>query len=161
MKIAYTIAGFWRGIVIATMLAGTLDILATFLFDILAGGTPLDVLAGIAAAAWPALDAGEVARGAAGLAIHFAIALVMVAGFFAVTALLPALNRHPLRSGTGYGLVLWLVMHWVILAHRFPTMFPLLDLRDVGIQLLCHVLLVGLPIASVAKRATRWRAPRA
>ncbi len=161
MKIGYTKSGLWRGIVIATMLAGTLDIVATFLFDILSGGTPLDVLAGIAAAAWPELDAGDVAAGVAGLIIHFAIIVVMVAAFFGATALIPALNRHPLGSGIGYGVALWIVMHWVILAHRFPTMFPMLDLRDVVEQLISHILLVGIPIAWVAQIATQWRAPRA
>ncbi|MDH7974564.1 hypothetical protein QH494_20430 [Sphingomonas sp. AR_OL41] len=161
MKIAYTISGFWRGVVIATVLAGTLEILAALLLDILAGGTPLDLLTGIAAAAWPALDIGEIGTGSAGLVIHFFITVAMVVTYFAAAAIIRPLNRHTLWSGIGYGLLLWIVMHWVVLPRRFPTMFPVLDPREVGIQLFCHVILVGIPIAWVAHIAARWRTRQA
>lgn len=157
VKIAYTKSGAWRGVVIATALAGTLDMLAALLFDVLAGGTPLGLLDGIAAAAWPALDIGEVGTAIGGLFFHFVIMLLMVTVYFAAAALIPPLNRHPLRSGVGYGLLLWIAMYWVILPHRFPTMFPILDLREVSEQLFSHVALVGIPIAWVAKIAARWR----
>jgi hypothetical protein len=85
----------------------------------------------------------------------------MVSVYFAAAALIPQLNRHPRRSGVGYGLLLWIAMYWVILPHRFPTMFPILDLREVGEQLVSHVALVGIPIALVARAAARWRGPDA
>ncbi|MFA5966638.1 MAG: hypothetical protein WC804_21695 [Sphingomonas sp.] len=159
MKIGYTKSGFWRGIAIATTLAGTFEILAAMLFDILAGGTPLGLLDGIAAAAWPALDMGEIATAVGGLLIHFLITLVMVTAYFGAAALIPQLNRHSRRSGVGYGLLLWIAMYWIVLPHRFPTMFPILDLREVGEQLFGHIALVGMPIAHVARIAARWRGP--
>lgn len=159
MKIGYTKSGFWRGIVVATTLAGTLEILAAMLFDILAGGTPLGLLDGIAAAAWPALDIGEIATAIGGLSFHFIITLLMVTAYFGAAALIPQLNRHPRWSGVGYGLLLWIAMYWIVLPHRFPTMFPILDLRAVGEQLFSHIALVGMPIACVARVAARWRGP--
>ena len=157
MQTSYSVSGFWRGVIIATIFAGTLNILAAFLFDALFQGTPLGVLNGIAAAAWPALDIGEMANAVAGLIVHFAIMFAMVAVYFALAARISAINRHRWRSGIIYGLLLWCVMYWAVLPHRFPTMFPVLDQKEVAMQLFSHIVLVGLPIAWVAHRARLWR----
>ena len=45
-----------------------------------------------------------------------------------------------------------------MLPYRFPTLFPILDPQEVGMQLFSHVVLVGLPIALIARRAARWHA---
>lgn len=156
MRTSYSLSGFWRGVIIATIFAGTLNILAAFLFDALFQGTPLGLLNGIAAAAWPALDIGEMANAVAGLIVHFAIMFAMVAVYFTLAARIRAINRHRWLSGAVYGLLLWCVMYWAVLPHRFPTMFPVLDPKEVAMQLFSHIILVGLPIAWVAHRARLW-----
>ena len=158
MTTSYSVSGFWRGVVIATTVAGTLDILSAFLFDILVKGTPLGVLRGIAAAALPQVDIGDLASAALGLIVHFAIMFVMVAVYFTFAARLRPLNRFAWLSGIGYGLALWGVMYWAVLPWRFPTLFPVLDPEEVAMQLFSHVVLVGLPIALIARRAARWHA---
>jgi hypothetical protein len=47
-------------------------------------------------------------------------------------------------------------MYWAVLPRRFPTMFPVLDPKEVAMQLFSHIVLVGLPIAWVAHRARLW-----
>jgi len=153
----YSLSGFWRGVAIATIMAGTLDILSAFLFDIMVGGSPGGVLQGIAAAACPQIDIGDMGNAGLGLVVHFAIVLAMVTAYFTAATGIGQLNRHPWLSGIGYGLLLWIVMYWIVLPHRFPTLFPVLDPHDVAIQLLDHVVLTGLPIAWVARRAAWWR----
>ena len=156
MTTSYSVSGFWRGVVIAATVAGTLDILSAFLFDALVKGTPLGVLNGIAAAALPQFDIGDMANAVAGLIVHFAIMFVMVAVYFTFAARISLLNRHPWVSGIGYGLALWGVMYWGVLPQRFPTLFPILDPQEVAMQLFSHIVLVGLPIALIARRAARW-----
>jgi len=153
---SYSVSGFWRGVVIATIVAGTLDILSAFLFDALVRGTPLGVLSGIAAAALPQVDLGLEANAGVGLIVHFAIMLAMVAVYFTFAARVRLLNRHAWLSGIGYGLILWGVMYWGVLPWRFPTLFPILDAQEVTMQLFSHIALVGLPIALIARRAARW-----
>ncbi|MES2046096.1 MAG: hypothetical protein V4475_19660 [Pseudomonadota bacterium] len=156
MATSYSVSGFWRGVVIATTVAGTLDILSAFLFDALVKGTPLGVLGGIAAAGLPQLDLGVIPNAAVGLTLHFAIMFAMVAVYFTFAARIVLLNRHAWLSGVVYGLILWGVMYWGVLPWRFPTLFPILDPQEVAMQLFSHVVLVGLPIALIARRAARW-----
>ena len=161
----YTRSAAIRAILIATIIAGTLDIIAAFGFAIVAGGSPVGVLRGISGAVidpdrvagppiplldtptWPLLI---------GLALHFAIMTVMAAVYVSSAAHLRWLNRVPVPSGLAYGAALWLTMFWLILPLRWPTLFPTADPADVAMQLSCHLLLVGVPIALVTSRAARW-----
>jgi len=150
-----------RAIVIATVIAGTLDILSAFTYAIMANGTPLGVLSGIGGAI---VDreafADPYILPAIGLALHFGIMLVMAAVYLFAASRISLLNRMPLLSAIGYGLLLWGVMYWVVLPQRWPTMFPVdprLDPKGFAEDLFSHIVLVGIPIAFVAKSATRWR----
>ena len=161
MESRYSGKAFVRAVIIATVVAGTLDILSAFVYAIMANGTPLGVLRGVGSAV---VDRDAFANPyilpAIGLALHFAIMLVMAAVYVLVASRVALLNRLSVLSGVGYGLVLWGVMYWVILPQRWPTMFPVdprLDLKGFGEDLFSHIVLVGIPIALVAKSATRWR----
>ena len=84
----------------------------------------------------------------------------MAAVYLLVASRVSLINRLPVLSGIGYGLVLWGIMYWVVLPYRWPTLFPIdprTNMQEVGEQLFSHVVLVGIPIALVAKAATRWR----
>jgi uncharacterized membrane protein YagU involved in acid resistance len=158
MPSSYTRAGIFRGIVSATVIAGTLDILAACVFAIMAGGSPLGVLQGIGGAiVEPEMIGNQYALAGIGLALHFAIMAVMATVYLLVAARVRLVNRWSLLSGIGYGLILWIVMYWIVLPQRFPTMFPILTPNEVAMQLFSHIVLVGIPIALVAKRARRRR----
>ena len=47
-------------------------------------------------------------------------------------------------------------MWWIVLPWRWPALFPLTDLQGMAIQSFSHILLVGIPIALVARAARRW-----
>jgi hypothetical protein len=161
MESRYSGKAIIRAIVIATVIAGTLDILSAFVYAIMAGGTPLGVLSGIGGAI---VDrdafASPYALPAIGLALHFGIMLVMAAVYLLVASRVSLLNRLPVLSGISYGLILWGVMYWIVLPQRWPTMFPVdprLDPKGFAEDLFSHIMLVGIPIALVAKSASRWR----
>jgi uncharacterized membrane protein YagU involved in acid resistance len=169
MASIYSASGFARGVVVATTVAGTLDILGAFVFDVIAKGTPLGVLRGIANAALPHLHIGthglppmhfnNLQLAGVGLVIHFAIMFLMALVYFLAAAAHRIVNRLALLSGIGYGLILWGVMYWLVLPHFFPTMFPVdprTDPKEVGMELFSHIVLVGIPIALVARKAAWW-----
>ena len=161
MESRYSAKAAVRAVIIATVIAGTLDILSAFVYAVMAGGTPLGVLSGIGSAI---VDreafASPYILPAIGLALHFGIMLVMAAVYLLAASRIPLLTRLPVLSGIGYGLALWGVMYWVVLPQRWPTMFPVdprLDPKGFAEDLFSHIMLVGIPIALVAKSATRWR----
>lgn len=158
MTSGYAAWGAIRGIMIATIVAGTLYLLSAFAFDIWYGGSPIAVLEGIGSAV---VERGAVGNAyvlaAAGLGLHFAIMLAMATVYVLGAALLRPLNRLWLLSGIVYGLALWGIMDRALLPWRWPTLFPLTATTDIAEQIFDHVVLVGLPIALVARRATRWR----
>lgn len=157
----YSGKAFVRAAIIATVIAGTLYILSAFAFDIAADGTPLGVLRGVGGAI---VDrdafASPFVLPVIGLALHFGIMLVMAATYLIAASRVSLINRLPILSGIGYGLALWGLMYWVVLPQRWPTLFPVdprANMLEVGEQLFSHIVLVGIPIALVAKAATRWR----
>lgn len=158
MRSSYSSKAFNRATIIATVYAGTLDILSAFAYDAYDGGEPLAVLRGIAGAIIDREALGnDYVMAAIGLGLHFTIMLAMAWFYMAVASRLKPVNRVPILSGVVYGLILYGVMDWYILPWRWPTLFPILSPKDVGEQLFSHVVLVGMPIALVARGATRWR----
>jgi uncharacterized membrane protein YagU involved in acid resistance len=157
MRSSYSSTAATRAILIAMVIAGTLEILAAFAFAIMAGGSPLGVLRGIGGAFLDSEAVGPITLAVAGLVLHFAIVTVMATVYLVLAGRIGLLNRLAVLSGVGYGLILWGVMCWVILPWRWPTLFPVTDRTEVAMQLFSHVVLVGIPIALVARSATRWR----
>ena len=141
-----------RPILIATLVAGTLDILSAFVFAGLAGATPFGVLRYVASGPFGEAPTPTMGWAAVGLAVHFAIMAAMAAAYMLVAPRVPALLRHPVPAGLAYGLLLWLIMYWVVKPLRWPEAPLPHTLYSVGNQLFSHCILVGLPIALVAAR---------
>jgi hypothetical protein len=142
-----------RPIVIATLLAGTLDILSAFFFAGLQGIGVLPVLRFVASGPFgDAVQPGGTGWPLVGLAVHYAIMACMAAAFMIAASRLPALVRNRLIAGLAYGALLWIVMYWIVRPLRWPDA-PLPGTAwAIGTQLFSHCVLVGLPIAWVASR---------
>jgi len=160
MKPNYSGTAIVRAIVIATTIAGTLDILSGFVFAVLAGGTPLGVLGGIGAMIVEPDSYSQSALAVIGLALHFSIVTLLVTGYLMLAARLAPVNRFALASGLACG-TLWAAMWWIVLPWRWPVLFPLTEPKDMAIQSVSHILLVGIPIALIARAARRWHFPGA
>jgi hypothetical protein len=148
-----------RPILLATLIAGTLDILSAFVFAGMAGMSPGGILAYVASGPFgDGVRDGGPAWGAAGLAVHFAIMACMAAAWFVAAGRLPVLVRHRVGAGLAYGVLLWLIMYWVVKPMRWPEAPLPHTAWGIGNALFSHCLLVGLPIALVAARHYRGAA---
>jgi hypothetical protein len=147
-----------RPIVIATLIAGTLDILSAFVFAGMAGMGPIGVLRFVASGAFGSAPSATAGWAAVGLAVHFAIMACMAAAYMVAASRTPALLRHPILAGLAYGLLLWIVMSWLVLPQRFGMPVPS-TLWAVANQLFSHCIMTGIPIALVARRYLGAREP--
>jgi hypothetical protein len=150
--------GLARPILIATLIAGTLDIAAAIGLTLFYGGQPANMLRRVASGPLP--DATDWGAGGAvlGLATHFALMAVMAAVFVIAAARWRALWIKPLLWGIAYGLATYVVMNLIVVPLRWPEAFPPSP-RSVGTQLFCHIVLVGIPIALIAARHFRRQGP--
>jgi uncharacterized membrane protein YagU involved in acid resistance len=147
-----------RPIVLATLVAGTLDILAAILLSLIFGRGPAAMLRQVASGPFPDATDWGAAGSALGLAVHFAIMAVMAAIFMLAARRRSGLLARPLLWGTLYGLATYLVMNLIVVPLRWPGAFPP-STRSIVTQLFCHIVLVGLPIALIAARSLRKRSP--
>ncbi|MGE0180148.1 MAG: hypothetical protein AB7O91_10065 [Sphingomonas sp.] len=142
-----------RPIVTATLVAGTLDILSAFAFAGMAGIGVLPLLRYVASGPFgDGVREGGAGWAAAGLAIHFAIMAAMAASYMIMARRLPALRRHALIAGLAYGLLLWVIMYWIVKPLRWPEAPLPSTAWGIGNALFSHCILVGLPIALIARR---------
>lgn len=149
----------FRPVLIATLVAGTLDILSAFVFAGMAGMSPGGVLTYVASGPFgDEVRSGGPLWAAAGLAVHFAIMACMATAYLLAARRIPALVRHPVPAGLAYGFLLWLIMYWAVKPLRWPDAPLPHTAWGIGNALFSHCLLVGLPIALVAARHLRRRA---
>lgn len=142
-----------RKILTATLIAGTLDIGMAITETLLKGRDPLGMLAGIAGGPIPGAGKWGLAGSAIGLLVHYAIMAVIVTVFVLARERIALVRNHTLLAAALYGVGVWLVMYGVVLHFRFGVPFPSADPVEIAKQLFAHVVLVGLVIGLVARRA--------
>jgi hypothetical protein len=145
----------FRPILVATLIAGTLDIISAFVFSAMAGVSALAVLKFVASGPFGDSPTETLGWGLVGLTVHFAIMACMVAAYMFVAPRLPILLRHPIAAGILYGILLWIIMYWIVRPLRFPELPLPHTLKGISQALFSHCLLVGIPIALVATRFFR------
>lgn len=136
------------------LVAGTMDITYACTFWRLKAGVPAarifqSVAAGLLGRA--SFDGG--ARTAAlGLGLHYFNATTISAVYHLAAARLPLLRELPLLAGAAYGLGVYVVMTHVVVPlsrARGGSKDPLW----IALSITVHILLVGIPIALIARRA--------
>jgi hypothetical protein len=148
-------AFLWGGLA-----CGALDISAAMTSSRIIGGAPpqrmLQSIAGglLGASAFQ----GGWTTAALGLALHFLIAFGAAGIFLVLSRKIPALNRHAILAGLGYGFIWYWFMYGVVLPlsalHApFPTE---IGSAKVIRPILIHMFCVGLPIALAVRR---WAGP--
>lgn len=130
-----------RPIIRATLVAGTLDILAAIGLTLFYGRAVPDMLRYVASGPFPAATGWGTGGALLGLAVHFALMAGMVALYFLVVRRWPRLTRKPVAAGVIYGLITYVAMNLIVVPARFGT-FP--SVRGVVTQLFCHIVLVGI-----------------
>lgn len=141
-----------KAFVKATLVAGTLDILAAILLTLIIGKRSVaDMLRFVASGPFPGASESGTSGAALGLLVHFALMAVMVAVYFFAAKRWPALSAKPLWTGIVYGLITYVVMNLIVVPLRWPQAWPP-SFLSVSTQLFCHIVLVGIPIALIAAR---------
>lgn len=143
-------AGTGKTIAIATLAAGTLDILSAFVWT----GAVVPVLQSVASGPFGDAVAGGSWGAPLGLLVHFAIMAAMVTAYVLAAKRVPVLNRYWPVAGLLYGVALWIAMYWIVIPLRWPGA-PARDAVAIAQQLISHCLLVGLPIAWITARRDR------
>jgi hypothetical protein len=149
-SLAYVLAG--------GLIAGTLDILYAYMFWAVKIQIPAqrifqDVAAGLLG---EASFQGGWSTAALGLALHFLIAITTAVVYYLVALRWPLLWRHPLLCGPIYGLLVYGVMNYIVLplsAAGSGSKDPLW----IGLSILVHMFLIGVPCAVFARRAVLTR----
>ncbi len=120
------------------------------------GASPLVILQSIAAGLLGKDSfAGGMGTAALGAFLHIFIACVMAAVFYLACRRWSILFRRPVFYGAVYGVLLYLAMSYVVLPLSKASPLPFIPSWFIA-SVLSHVMLVGIPIALVA----RWSAAR-
>lgn len=95
---------------------------------------------------------------ALGLFLHFCIAFSWAAAFCFASRRITWLTRHAVVAGLGYGAVIFTVMNFVVLPlSAIPRKSPPHLSVAMATELVAHMVLIGLPIALAARRASTLR----
>lgn len=146
-----------RSILTATLIAGTLDILAAFLVYavILEKTSPGRILMSIASGIFgKAAYSGGTPMIITGLALHFLIAFIFSAFYYIILPGLSFLRKRELLAGILYGIFIWLVMNLGVLPIVFKGM-PLPDLTSALIGIAIVIVAVGIPISYIVSASGR------
>ena len=149
-----------ESILLGGLAVGILDILDAITFSAIRSGTkPVTVLQSVAAGLLgrEAAFNGGARTAAFGLALHFLNATLFAIAFYVLSRFSPTLIRHAVIAGLLYGVAAHLVMQYIVLPNSAlgPRTRPFTLVVHVN-GYLGHALLVGLPIALIA----RWSAKR-
>ena len=145
-----------RTIALATLVAGTLDILFAVMLTLFYGREPGAMLRYVGSGPFPTATEMGTAGSLLGLAVHFGLMAIMAAAFVVAARQYPALIERPILWGALYGLATYAVMNWIVVPLRFDAPLPPPAI-SIATQLFAHVVLVGLPIALIAARTLRNR----
>lgn len=145
-----------RTIALATLVAGSLDILFAIALTLSFGRDPADMLRYVASGPFPPATEMGAAGSVLGLLTHFVLMAIMATLFVLAARQWPALLDRPIQSGILYGLVTYVAMNWIAVPLRFDTPLPPKPI-SIATQLFAHIILVGIPIAVIAARYLRTR----
>lgn len=142
-----------RTTLLATLAAGTLDILAAIVTNLQVSA---QVVLQSVAGGWlgPATYRGGWPTAALGVASHYGVMLGIAAVYVVAAARLPVLRRQWFPAGVIYGLAVWLTMTFVVVPLSASTLSPPDSLTAAWKPIVIHILCVGLPIAWIARRLT-------
>lgn len=138
-----------KRIAAATLVAGTLDILAATGMTLAFGRQVDAMLRYVASGPFPDARQWGAAGAALGVGVHFALMAIMATVFVLAADRMPRLKARPIYWGVAYGLVTYVAMNLIVVPLRFGTTPSAISIAS---QLIFHILLVGIPIALIARR---------
>jgi hypothetical protein len=143
-----------KPVALATLVSGTLDILFAMILTVSFGRQIPDMLRFVASGPFPAATGMGPAGAILGLIVHFALMAIMAVGLMLLVRWKPERLDTPLRTGLAYGVLTYFVMNWAVVPMRFHKPLPPTTVSIVT-QLFAHIVLVGIPMALIARRYLR------
>jgi hypothetical protein len=142
-----------EAVVYGGLVVGLLDAMDAIVVFGLRGASPIRVFQGIAAGLLGrATFQGGLRTALLGVAIHFFIALSIVAMYYLVSRSFPTLVRRPVLCGAVYGVLVYFFMNRVVIPlSAIGTVAFSLTLFINGIAI--HVLGIGIPAALFVARS--------
>jgi hypothetical protein len=139
------------------LVAGTLDITYACVFWGVKAGVPVrrifqSVAAGLLG---KASFEGGAATAALGLGLHYFIACSMAVAYYLVSRRVPALGERPVAYGAAYGLLLYGIMNYIVVPLSAAGGGGAKDPLWVGLSVVVHMFLIGVPIALFIRAALR------
>lgn len=142
-------------IVYGGLVVGILDgIFALVFYGFVLGANPLRIFQTISAGLIGKESAygGGTATFLLGILLHFVVAALIAAVYYAASLKLKFLLEEPVICGLIYGMTAYLVMNYVVIPFSricYGAVPPVIFLAGI----IGHALLVGLPIALIARRS--------
>jgi hypothetical protein len=143
-----------KPIALATLVSGTLDILFAMILTLIFGRQIPNMLRFVASGPFPAATEMGTAGAILGLAVHFTLMAIMATGLMLLVRWKPGRLDTPYLTGIAYGVVTYFAMNWAVVPLRFHTPLPP-TLLSFATQLFAHIVLVGIPMALIARRYLR------
>ena len=139
-----------RVILVAGLTCGVLDIACTLTLSRFKGIAPVRLLQGIASGILgPKSFQGGRGTAVLGLGIHFFIALVVAALYYAASRKLGVLIEYAVLCGLLYGIAVHLFMSFIVVP--LSCLKRPFSVNAFVTQLIIHMLFVGLPISLVVR----------
>lgn len=139
-----------RVILVAGLTCGVLDIACTLTLNRLKGIGPVRLLQGIASGILgPKSFEGGRGTAVLGLGIHFFIAVVVAAAYYAASRKLGVLIEYAVLCGLLYGIAVHLFMSFIVLP--LSSLKRPFSVNAFVTQLMIHMFFVGLPISLVIR----------
>jgi hypothetical protein len=138
------------------LVVGLLDgLFALVFYGLILGVKPLRIFQSVASGLLgQASFAGGVQTFALGILLHFIVAACIAAVYYAASLKLPVLIHHAVVCGLIYGLLAYLGMNYVVIPLSPIGLRPT-SLRVFLPAFIGHAILVGLPIALIARRSAK------
>ena len=135
-------AWHWRAVLVGGMIAGSLDLIAAFIFY--GWGVPRGIASGLLG---PNARQGGMGTWILGVCLHFFIALSAATVYSMTSRKLEFLKEHALVCGLFFGIAVFLVMNLIVVPLSAIHYYGPFSLRGLIQGLLVHMLGIGLPIS--------------
>jgi len=145
-------------LILTWLLVGTGDITYAICYSYWRSGTsPQRLLQSVAAGAVgrDAAFAGGTSTALMGLGFHYFIALTITVIFFLAAKQMRSLVRHPVLTGSLYGIGVYLVMNFIVIPLSKIGPRPLPATLTIVTGVVVHMFVIGTPIAIGARRSFR------
>lgn len=149
---------FWKAVLVTTLVAGTLDIIAAHVNQaIRTGEFPARIFYGIAAGAIglkKAFSSGPAVI-ALGAIIHYFISFLFTLFFFGVYPVIYRISPNKYVNGLLFGAFVWVIMNGIVLPLTALPGKPFVADRQALIGFLILMVVFGTPISILADRYYR------